>query len=763
MNPPLHPAPGRATADEEAPHTDAIAQVLRVLAILRRRWLVVVVTMVLAVASAALAVTMLRPRWRASASVVLNVSGPQVLDKVKAWPRTPTRVVGYKEYYQTQRTIIHSRAVAKLALAKLGLASDPVFLGIDGIESEAERVAVAATIDPIERLRELVSVEEVRNSRVLEISAEYPDADVARDIADRVAEAYLEYVKSSRSDVGTNAKDDIAAERSRAETAMNTAEVALQKFKDEHGIAAATLSDRQDVINQDIMLWSSRAKEAEADRIEKEKVLEQAKRLHAAGNLAGATLLHESRRALFETMRQQQLEAEAEYAKIDEVFGPKHEDHRKAKRRLDLAERKIEREAASLIESLEADVAAAAAIEHDLERKLGGENSRALKLGKLERQYKELERAAKKAEEDFLLIARRDTEIAVSNRVEDEGIEVLDWAVAPTVPVFPRKGLMFALALVAGLSLGSLLAVAVDFRDHRLRGLLDLRARAGRLRRAGAGPAAAAAARHPPGRGQRPRATTPARSLLAPVPAVADGRALPWHPHLAGVLPGPRCAAHHHGDVAELVRGQELDRDEPGAVVLPGQQARGAHRCRHAAAADPPGVPVAAREGGRGSVGLPLGSGRHRRHHPRRARGRPHRAQDRALRRLAGQSCGAARRADVPARARGAARPLRRRHRRHPAGAAGDRSADHLARGRRRHRGRAVRVDHARRAAAHPGAAGQERHQRAGCRAQRGRRSPGALRVQLRVLHLPRERGRGRAGVNRAALAPSRQGSARHG
>ena len=42
------------------------------------------------------------------------------------------------------------------------LASDPMFLGIDGVESEAERVAIAATIDPIERLRELVAIEEVR-------------------------------------------------------------------------------------------------------------------------------------------------------------------------------------------------------------------------------------------------------------------------------------------------------------------------------------------------------------------------------------------------------------------------------------------------------------------------------------------------------------------------------------------------------------------------------------------------------------------------
>ncbi|MBK8234072.1 MAG: polysaccharide biosynthesis tyrosine autokinase [Deltaproteobacteria bacterium] len=474
MNPPLQPSPSRVI-EEEAPHTDAIAQVLRVLSILRRRWLVVAVTVVLAVAAAALAVTMLRPRWRASTSVVLHMSGPQVLDKVKGIAEdADARVVGYKEYYQTQRTIIHSRAVAKLALAKLGLASDPTFLGIDGIESEAERVAVAATIDPIERLRDLVSVEEVRNSRVLEISAEYPDPEVARDIADRVAEAYLEYVQSSRTDLGSVAKDDIAAERTRAESSMNEAEHALQDFKDKHGIAAATLSDRQDVINQDVMIWSSRAKEAEAERITHERMLEQAKRLHEAGNLAGATLLPENRRALFETMRQQELEAEAEFATADEVYGPKHVEHAKAKRRLELAQRKIEREAKSLIESLEAEVAAAAATEHDLERKLGGENSRALKLGGLEREYRELERAAKKAEEDYLLIARRDTEIAVSNRVEDEGIEVLDWAVAPNVPVFPRKGLMFALAVVAGLSMGSLLAVAVDFRDHRIRGLLDL-------------------------------------------------------------------------------------------------------------------------------------------------------------------------------------------------------------------------------------------------------------------------------------------------
>ncbi len=474
MNPPTHLV-SAPRSDDDQPHSDAIAQVMRVLAILRRRWLVVVVTIVLAVASAALALTLLRPRWRASATVVLHMTGPQVLDKVKGVVEDgDSRVLGYKEYYQTQRTIMHSRAVAELALAKLGLASDPVFLGIDGLESEAERVAVAATIDPVERLRDLVSIEEIRNSRVISISAEYPDPEVASEIANKVADAYLEYVRSSRSDVGAGAELDIAKELLESESEMKAAEAKLQEFKDTHHIAAATLADRQDVINQDVMIWSSRAKEAEADRIANEKVLEQAKRLHEAGNLAAASLLPHDKRALFESMRQQQLEAEAEFAEIDEEFGPKHAEHIAARRKVDMATKKIQREADELIESLEAEVAAARNTEHDLKRKLGGENSRAVKLGGLEREYKELDRAAKTAEENYLLIARRDTEIAVTNRVEAEGIEILDKATVPSVPVFPRKALMFAIALVTGLSLGSLLAVAVDFRDHRIRGLLDL-------------------------------------------------------------------------------------------------------------------------------------------------------------------------------------------------------------------------------------------------------------------------------------------------
>jgi capsular exopolysaccharide synthesis family protein len=462
-------------AEDEAAHADVLAQVLRILAILRRRWLVVAVTTVLGVAAAAVAITLLQPRWRASASIVLHTSGPQVLDKVKGVSEdAESRILGYREYYETQRQIMRSRTVGERALAELGLANDPVFLGISDIESEPERLAKAESIDPVERLGQLVSIEEVRNSRVVRISAEYPDPAIARDIANAVADAYLEHVRTSRRRLGSDAEKNITDEKVKAFGMVRSAESDLERFKEERAISSISLSDRQNVITQDILTLSRQAKEAEADRIRLQNKLEQAQKLHAEGNLANAGLLPDGVRHAFERLREEQIDADTKFSEVDVQFGPKHEEHRKAKRRLDMVNTKIDREAKDLISGLERSLAAAANTERDLMASLGRERRKASELAGFEREYGELEREAERAAEDYLLVARRDKEIAITNRVEADGIEILDRATVSGEPVFPQRLLLLALGLVSGLGLGSLLAISIDFRDHRIRGLIDL-------------------------------------------------------------------------------------------------------------------------------------------------------------------------------------------------------------------------------------------------------------------------------------------------
>jgi len=97
-----------------------------------------------------------------------------------------------------------------------------------------------------------------------------------------------------------------------------------------------------------------------------------------------------------------------------------------------------------------------------------------LDLTMLEREYRELERDAKTADTTFTVVAQRDAEIGMTNRVEAEGVEILDRATRPREPIFPPKGLILAVALVGGLALGAVFALGVDLRDHRIRGLVDL-------------------------------------------------------------------------------------------------------------------------------------------------------------------------------------------------------------------------------------------------------------------------------------------------
>ena len=118
-----------------------------------------------------------------------------------------------------------------------------MFLGIDEIGSEAERIARAQAIDPIERLRELVYVEEVRGSRILRISADYPDPQIAADIANAITDAYLAHILQSRTRTGVAAKDNMSIERDKALAAWRSYQLGELDEAREAATAAAAIVD----------------------------------------------------------------------------------------------------------------------------------------------------------------------------------------------------------------------------------------------------------------------------------------------------------------------------------------------------------------------------------------------------------------------------------------------------------------------------------------------------------------------------------------
>ena len=478
MTQPLQPGASRPTsveASEAEEVTDALDALLKLVAILARRWLVIGVTTALAVAAGVLALSLLQPVWRATATLVVNPGGAQVLDKIRGVSEEESQDrFAYKQYFETQREIITSRKVAEVALAKLGLASDPVFLGTEGIRDAKQREATEAATDPVARLQEMLSIEEVRGSRVMAVSAEYPDPEIARDIANEVAAAYLGHINRRRTDTGDKAKTDLGTELDKATSELQSAERALEQFKREHKITSISLEDRQNLVAQGISTLTGSAKAAQADRIEIEATYKQAKDLHEQGSLAGASLLSSGERIIFDRMLAERLEAEREFNELDLRYGEKHPQWRKAKRRVDLIDERITAESKAMIRTFEARYKAALETERKLEAALNGERDAAIELGKLEPAFRQLERDVENAADTYAKLRSRSDEIDVSNRVETPPVEVLDLATSPGLPVRPRKSLILALAAFMGLCLGAVFAVVVDLRDHRIRSAADL-------------------------------------------------------------------------------------------------------------------------------------------------------------------------------------------------------------------------------------------------------------------------------------------------
>ncbi|MFV8755127.1 GumC family protein [Nannocystaceae bacterium ST9] len=479
---PAWPPPGVGSLgpyreDEGEPPTGGslLRPMLGLVEVLRRRWRIVVALTGLALVVGVLLLALLPAQWRAEATLIVHPSGLQVLDEVEGLEPTLDSN-GYRAHYRTQREIVSSRTVAAEALRRLELADDPVFLGVDHIADPQAQAEAAAEIDPVERLRELVSVHEIPESLVVLIRAEYPDPVVAAELANTVAEAYLDHVSGEREDEGNQAEDDVDAERKRAREQLRAAERALDRFKADHEITTIALEDRQSIVTQTIIDLSARTTSARAARLEAQHLHEEARKLHRQGSFVGAAaLLSVGERVIFDHLLVARVDAETEFADLDLQYGPKHPQWRKAKTRVDLVESTIADESKGQLASLEARYAAAHATERDLAAALDDERKRALELTRLEPDYRELERDVRDAATTYEVLSRRNTELGLTNRVESRPpVELLDAAAEPREPIRPRAWLVMGAALLLGLGAGALLALTIDLRDATIRDLADL-------------------------------------------------------------------------------------------------------------------------------------------------------------------------------------------------------------------------------------------------------------------------------------------------
>ena len=449
------PAVPESTAREDRP----LVAHLRV--ILRYRVMVAAVFATV-VALAVLKSWVTRPVYKAEAQIQIERENPAILTAFKGVTDVNER--GWADdYYQTQYKLLQGRTLARQVIQRLGLQNEPELTGRAGAGGGAEALDVA-----VDAFLDRLSVQWIRNSRLVTVAFESHDPERAARVANTLAEVYIEQAMASRYQTATEASRWLGRQIDDQRGKVQRAEVALQALREKEGIV--NIDERRVLVDQRLKDLGQTLTGLKSQRVQKEALARQMREARDPEELPDAM-----RSKLIESLRIELARLERQMAELKERYLDQHPEVLKVQKQIEETRRALGAESARLVRAAENDYQAAAAQEAAVGRALDAAKAEALDLQRRGVQYDSLKRELEAGKDVLNSLLARHEQADVAQELQTTNMRVADPASVPRTAVRPRRVLDLAIGLIlgAGLSLG--LALLRDHLDVTLRAPDDVR------------------------------------------------------------------------------------------------------------------------------------------------------------------------------------------------------------------------------------------------------------------------------------------------
>jgi capsular exopolysaccharide synthesis family protein len=471
--------PGQALALElkgngEPPADDEIDLLSYWRVIVKRRW------MVLSVAAsvlllAAMITLLTTPMFRAVATLQIERDTIQV---VQVEGLQPVESPAERDFHQTQYELLQSRSLAGRVIGDLGLLQDPVFLesqkpsglaallrlvtaaGVPADETPAARAAREQS-EAVDWFLRHLSVEPVRNSRLVHIAFESPDPEFSARVINATAEAFIAANLERRMDASSYARDFLETGLADMKARLEDSERRLVAFAVEEQLV--DLEGAGSLAAQQLGEINTALATAQDQRIRAEARWRQAE---AAGGLGVPEVLASQ---VIQNLQETRARLMAEYQEKLGVFQPGFPEMRQLQGRIDEVERQLESEARTIKASLESEFRAAQANENLLRERIAALRAEVLDVRGRSIQYDILKREVDTNRQQYDALLQRYKEVGLVGGIGINNISVVDRAEVPRDADSPRTLLNLAIGLLLGLALGVLLALLVEYLDDTVK------------------------------------------------------------------------------------------------------------------------------------------------------------------------------------------------------------------------------------------------------------------------------------------------------
>ncbi|MBK8742074.1 MAG: GumC family protein [Betaproteobacteria bacterium] len=416
--------------------------------------------------------TLQTPIYRSVISLKIERDTPKVMDFKEV---APTEQYYDSDFYKTQYELLKSRTLAQRVVEQLNLRQSSALAKPESVpwwreliqpgaansnQAKAQDAALSPDVATVGAFLGSLTVEPVRNSRLLRVFFDSPDRKLAADALNALAQNFINVNLERRYEATSYAKTFLEEKIAQTKAKLEEAERLLVEFQRAQQII--NIDEKQNVLAQTLGDFNAAGSRAEQERLKAGVVLSS----EFNADPEASPNIQENKAV--QTLKEQRAKMQAEYQDLSPIYKPAFPKMLQLQAGIDDLDMKIKEEIDVVRRSVEGSYKATLAQEASIMARLDTSKKAVLDLQGRSIQYNILKRDVETNRTFYDGLLQRYKEVGVSGGIGVNNITVVDSALVPGSPYKPdlQKNLM--MAMVLGLMGGIALVFFLEYLDDRL-------------------------------------------------------------------------------------------------------------------------------------------------------------------------------------------------------------------------------------------------------------------------------------------------------
>ncbi len=425
--------------------------------VVKRAWMIAAVTLIVSVLTSIYTYRM-KPIYRAMATIEVESDYPQLQSINDLYHQASND--DYL-FLATQTQVMQSDNLAWTTMEQLGLDSRQESSAPRSTRGQsAAQVAAAQKAARVESFKAGLKVEPLKESRILEVTYEDSNPELAARIINALVNNYTEFNFRSRYDFTRQASSWMEQQLDDLRKKVEKSQQALVDYERQNLII--NVGDKGTITDQRLQDLSRDYTVAESDRVQKESLYELVK-----SNEGQIGVIVQN--SMLEHLEEKYSDLKASYSDAQTQYGPNFPKLVRLRDQLNEMQGQMERVRKQAIQKVRNDYLAAVGRENLLATAMAKQKVEVSQQNQRMIEHNILKREFETNQQLYENLLQRLKDATISAGLHATNIHVIDQASPPTTPVRPNKPRNILAGLLVGLILGVTMAFVHEALDSSVR------------------------------------------------------------------------------------------------------------------------------------------------------------------------------------------------------------------------------------------------------------------------------------------------------